>query len=355
MYNRQIKISGKDIVRIQMVKLKDIAKIAGVNKSTVSRALEGNKGVGEEKRNEIIKIANELGYIPDESAKVLAGKNAKTIGIIIPEIDCNYYASVVGDIEMRLKTRGYSLIIGQSSFEFENELHYLKLFIQKKVDGIIFDLCNADAFMQKFEEVKKNISVPIVFIETSLNLPVYDVIQIDNSYGVALAIEHFVKSGFKKIGFISEILSSKVRLPAFEAALYKHGIPIDRNLIKIGRERLEEGGYLRMKELIAQGPVPGAVFASYDTMAHGALKALNEHGIRVPHDVSIIGFDNIRESSFFSVPLTTVAPPVIEMSQLAVCILLNRIENKAGTGANLPVRNISLKPELIKRGTTVTV
>lgn len=328
-----------------MATLKDIAKLAGVNKSTVSRALDGIGGVGEEKRKEILKIADELGYIPDESAKVLAGKNARTIGIILPELDCNYYASVVGTIEMKLKERGYSLIIGQTGFRYEDELHYLKLFIRKKVDGILFDLYNTDIFQEQFEEIKKSINVPIVFIENSLSLPEYGAIDIDNHYGVELAIEHFAKSGFKRIGFVSEYLSSKIRLPAFEDALRKYGIPVDGKLIKIGKERLEEGGYLRMKELIEQGDLPEAVFASYDTMAHGALKALAEHGIRVPQDISIIGFDNIREASYFTVPLTTVAPPVIEMGEIAVGSLLDKIEKKE----NSVGPHISLKPRLVIR------
>ncbi len=331
-----------------MATLKEIAKISGVNKSTVSRALSGSGGVSESKRNEIINIANDLGYIPDESAKVLSGKNAKTIGIILPEIDCNYYASVVGTIEMKLKERGYSLLIGQSGFKFENELHYLRLFVQKKVDGIIFDLYNIDAFLEKFEAIKKSINVPIVFIETSLNMPAYDVIEIDDRYAMSLAIEHFVKCGFKRIGFISEYLSSIVRLPGYEEAMKKFGIPIDKTIIKNGSERLEKGGYLRMQELIAQGSLPEAVIVSYDTMAQGALKALYEHGIRVPEDISIISFDNIRESSFFTVPLTTIAPPVIEMGEMAVRILIDRIE-KNGLSFS---QHISLKPNLVVRNST---
>ncbi len=331
-----------------MATLKDIAKISGVNKSTVSRALSSSVGVSEEKRNEIVKIANDLGYIPDESAKVLSGKNARTIGIILSEIDCNYYASVVGTIEMKLKERGYSLLIGQSGFKFENELHYLKLFIQKKVDGIIFDLFNTETFVENFEVIKKSINVPIVFIETCLNMPAYDVIEIDGRYGMTQAIEHFVQCGFQRIGFISEYLSAKERLPDFEAALCKAGIPIDRSIIKVGKERLERGGYLRMKEIIAQGNLPEAMVLSYDTMAQGALTALSEHGLRVPRDVSIISFDNIRESSFFTVPLTTVAPPVIEMSEMAVKILLDRIE-KHGSSFS---QHISLKPNLVIRNST---
>lgn len=331
-----------------MATLKEIAKITGVNKSTVSRALNSKVGVSEEKRSEILKIANDLGYIPDESAKVLSGKNAKTIGIILSEIDCNYYASVVGTIEMKLKERGYSLLIGQSGFKYENELHYLRLFIQKKVDGIIFDLYNTDSFIQNFDEIKKSINVPIVFIETSLNMPAYDVIEIDGRYGMSLAVEHLVKCGFTRIGLVSEFLSSRLHIAGFEDMMKKAGLPVDRNMIKTGKERLELGGYLRMNELIAQGSLPDAVVISYDTMALGALKALNEHGIRVPEDISLISFDNIRESSYFSVPLTTVAPPVIDMSEMAVRILLDRIE-KSGVSFS---QHISLKPNLMVRNST---
>jgi DNA-binding LacI/PurR family transcriptional regulator len=119
-------------------------------------------------------------------------------------------------------------------------------------------------------------------------------------------------------------------------------------MVKTGKERLELGGYLRMNELVAQGQLPDAVVISYDTMALGALKALNEHGIRVPEDISLISFDNIRESAYFSVPLTTVAPPVIDMSEMAVRILLDRIE-KNGVSFS---QHISLKPNLMVRNST---
>jgi DNA-binding LacI/PurR family transcriptional regulator len=337
-------------VKVFMATLKDIASIAGVNKSTVSRALDGSPGVSEEKRNEIRKIADELGYIPDETARMLAGKNGKTIGIILPEIDCNYYASVVGAIEKKLKERGYSLIIGQSGFEYQNELHYLNLFIRKKVDGIIFNLYNTDTFIEQLDKIKKIIKIPIVFIETALNLTEYDVIEIDNNHGIGIAVEHMIKSGCEKVGFISDFLSSKIRLPIFEKALRKSGIPVDKNLIKTGKERQEEGGYLRMNELIDQGNLPDAVFASYDRMALGALKAMAEHGVRVPQDVSIVGFDNVSESPYFPVPLTTVSPPVVEMGEMAVKILLDKIRDKE----NSFVQHISLKPKLIERSSTRT-
>lgn len=331
-----------------MVTLKDIAQKAGVNKSTASRALSGKGVISGEKRAEILKIADELGYIPNASAKVLAGEKAKTIGIILPEIDCNYYASVVGTIENRLKEIGYSLIIGQTGFEFDNELHYLELFARKNLDGIIFDLYNHNKFMMEFKRIKKSLNVPVVFIECFNALTDYDVINIDNHHGVDLAVGHLKFFGHQRIGFISEFLSSPVRLPAFEASLEKHGLPIDHNLIKIGKERLEEGGYLRMQELLTTNPSVTAVFASYDTMAQGAMKAIKEHGLRIPEDISIVGFDNIRESAYFSVPLTTVAPPVMEMGGIAVNILMDKIKN----GDSNLIQHISLKPRLVIRDST---
>jgi DNA-binding LacI/PurR family transcriptional regulator len=331
-----------------VVTLKDIAKKAGVDKSTVSRALSGGRNISEGKKAEVLKIAEKMGYLPNDSAKVLAGKSAKTIGIILPEIDCNYYASVVGAIETKLKERGYSLIIGQTNFDLQDEIHYLKLFLQKKVDGIIFDLYNNEEFMKMHKKIKQYLKIPIVFIESDLRIPDGDVIEIDNTYGVDLAVAHLAGTGAKSIGYISEYLSSRIRMPAFINALRTYGIPVNRSQIKIGKERLESGGYMRMKELLAEKEVPDAVFISYDTMAQGAIKALREEGYKVPEDISIVGFDNIRESEYFSVPLTTVAPPVIEMGKMAVERLLEKIENSNDTDHV----HVILKPELIIRGST---
>ena len=327
-----------------MLTLRDIAKEAGVNKSTVSRALNDTGNISEAKKEEILGIAQKLGYLPNDSAKILAGKKAKTIGIILPEIDCNYYATVVGSIEEQLKEKGYSLIIGQTGFEYSNELHYLKLFIQKKVDGIICDLYNVDRFKSEYNNIKQYLKSPIVFIESDPGISDFDVIEIDESYGMQLAIKHFVDSDAKRIGFISEHLSAKIRLPAFISAMKKYDMPIDDSLIKVGSDRLEMGGYLRMMELIKEGHLPDAIFVSYDTMAQGALKAIMEEGIRCPEDLMIAGFDNIREAEYFTIPLTSVAPPIAVMSTMAVERIISSIEGKVkGT------IKIKLQPKIMIR------
>lgn len=331
-----------------MPTLKDIAEKVGVNKSTVSRALSGSGKIAKKTREEILRVANELGYIPNETAKILAGKKAKTIGIILPELDCNYYAGLIGAMESKLKDRGYSLVIGQTGFKHENELHYLELFVRKNLDGIIISVHDSNKFIEEIDKVKRILKIPVVFIESFHKLPNYDVIEIDSMYGVDIAIDYLYKLGHRRIGFISEHLSVGIRLPAYTEALKRRNLSIDEKIIKIGKERLELGGYLRMKELLQEKELPTAVFVSYDTMAQGALRAIEEHGMKVPEDISIIGFDNIRESAYFRIPLTTVAPPLLKMSEIAVDTLLEKIEKENCTKSH----HISLKPTLIVRNST---
>jgi DNA-binding LacI/PurR family transcriptional regulator len=326
-----------------VITLKDIALAAGVDKSTVSRALNDQGNISTEKRRQICELAASMGYVPNESAKILAGKSARTVGVILPEIDCNYYSGVVGALETKLREKGYSILIGQSGFDFDNEIHFLKLFAQKKVDGIIFDLYNKKKFEESYDDIKRFLKIPLVIIETGIELSSHDVIEIDQRHGIKLAIEHLFSSGAKSIGFISEYLSSSDKLPLFRKIMIEHGLKAEDRYIKIGDQRLEEGGYLRMSELITQGDLPDAVFVSYDTMAQGCLNALYENGIRVPDDIMIVGFENIRESLYFNPPLTTISPPLLLMAQMAV----ERILKVGGK----PEHTV-LKPEIVIRRST---
>jgi len=331
-----------------MPTLKDIAERVGVNKSTVSRALSDSGKIASKTREKILKVANELGYIPNETAKVLAGKRSKTIGIILPELDCNYYAGLVGAVESKLKDQGYSLIIGQTGFKHENEFHYLELFVRKNLDGILISVHDRIKFGKEIVKARKILKIPVVIIEYFIDIPDFDVIEIDNMYGIDIAIDHLYKLGHRRIGFISEYLSMGTRYPAYVEAMKKRNLTINEKFVKYGYERLELGGYLRMKELLGEKEIPTAVFVSYDTMAQGALKAIAEAGMRVPEDISVIGFDNIRESAYFSTPLTTIALPVLEMSEKAVDTLLRKIENDNVS----TVQHLSLKPELVIREST---
>lgn len=333
-----------------MVKLKDIAEKAGVNVSTVSRALNDSSDINVETKNRIRKIAKEMNYVPNTSAQSLVGKGTKSIGVIVPEIISNYFTHMLVSIESELKKRGYSLIIGMTHHDYKNEIYYLNVMKNRKVDGIIL----AGSMYKELEDylitMKKSNYIPMVLIQTFVHFPDYDYIMVDDYYGYCMAVEHLKNKGHQKIGFIADEISSKMRFPMYKKALAKYGLELDKEYTKIGKEMFELGGYLRMKELIQTSHIPSAVFASYDYIAIGAMKALKEYGLRVPDDISIIGYDDIREASYISKPLTTISPPLGEMAKVGVNLLLHKIEKDSNT-----IQHVSLKPELILRNTTAEI
>lgn len=331
-----------------MATIKDIARIAGVNVSTVSRALSGISGVGDETRERIVDIAHELNYTPDFSARAMVGKRTKLIGVIVPEISSNYYAQIVDYIESELTSLAYSIIIGVSSFEDKKEIQCIDMLINRKVDGIVFcGMVNNETEVH-IDKLDKRCSIPFVFIEPTIKLSQYNCVLVDGDYGIDMAVKHLVGLGHRAVGFVGEDLSARYRLPPFKKALLKYGLKYDERYIRSGRERFEYGGYLRMKELLSGNEIPTAVFTSYDNIAIGAIKALREDGLKVPEEMSIVGYDNIREAAFLDVPLTTVSHPIRKMSLEGVKLLLESIEGREHNGMKL----IQLEPELIIREST---
>jgi DNA-binding LacI/PurR family transcriptional regulator len=331
-----------------MVTLKDIAKKAGVNISSVSKALNDSNEISEEKKKEIRGIAAELNYIPNLSAKALAGKGTNSIGVILPEIRSNYYARIMNCIETELNGSLYSIIMSTTNFSLDAEIEMLNLLCSRAVDGIIIIGVMHEGIEEYVTEIKKRHGVPVLFLEPHIELKQHDYIMINNKYGIDLAVKHFKKMGHQEIGFIGDSFSASARLPLFEDVMNENGLSIKKKCIKVGDERFELGGYLRMKELLKKASIPKAVFAAYDDMAIGAIKAIEEAGLIIPDDISIIGFDNIRVSEYLSLPLTTIVPPVEEMVSIGVRILLDKVKNK---NMSLPYKLI-LQPNLIVRETT---
>ncbi|WP_165452812.1 LacI family DNA-binding transcriptional regulator [Paenibacillus thalictri] len=348
-----------------MSTIEEIAKIAGVSASTVSRALANNKKISEKTIKRIEKIANELNYTPNLSARALTGKGTKLIGLIVPEITSNYYAQIINRVESELYAKGYALIIGTTGFNADKGIRNLEVFIGRAVDGIIyadeinFDEVNVAEVKEKIKSlVEKNNeknNLPIVFLGFAGENTGHECITVDDEYGISLLVSHLVGLGHKSIGFIGEKLSKKARLPPFKKALAEWGLEYNEKFIKTdGNERFEAGGYMRMKELLAEGDLPTAVFATYDNIAIGAMKALHEAGLKVPEDISIIGFDNIKESEYLIPALTTVFPPIMEMTQRAVDILIEKIEkiDKNETVRKYTAAKTTLYPELVLRQST---
>ena len=334
-----------------MVKLIDIAKELGVSVSTVSRSLSNSSEIGEETRNKVKAMAAKLNYIQNYSARSLAGGTSKSIGIILPEISSNFYVQIVEYTGAILKSEGYSLILGISNHNFKDEIQFLNEFRNKEVDGIIIAGETYEDIVPELRNIKEKYNLPVVLIDTFVSSEECDYIMIDDALGINSAISYLKESGHETIGFIGDEISAYLRFDFFKNALKQSGLKYYDRYSKIGKERFELGGYLQMKELLKEKDIPTAVFASYDNFAFGAIKAINEAGLKIPDDISIVGFDNIRESEYFAIPLTTVSAPIKEMCQIGVKLLLNKIVTKD----HKLIQHVSLKPELVIRDTVKNI
>jgi DNA-binding LacI/PurR family transcriptional regulator len=330
---------------MNMTSLKKLAELAGVDVSTVSRALNDSPRVKLETKELIKSLALEHNYVPDDIARGLVGKRTFNIGVIIPEFRNTFYSEIIEGIESVLSNKGYSLLFGKSDFKFENEIKYMDIFFGKRVDGIIACSVSKQA-IDHFKKNKRNI--PLVLTDSYYKESEYDTVTIDNFYGIQRIIEHLVSSGHKKIGFIGDLLVTGERLEAYKKVLNQYSLDVNEAYISIGIERHEMGGYLRMKELLKLEDLPTAIVAETDNLAIGAIKAIREAGLTIPKNISIVGFDDITVSSYIDVPLTTVVQPKVEMGSKSAELLLNKLNN-------INYKEISciiIKPELIIRNTT---
>lgn len=331
-----------------MSSLKEIARLARVDISTVSRALNDSPRVKKSTKDLIKRLAAEHNYVPDEIARGLVSRKTNTIGIIIPEFRNTFYAEIIEGLEGVLSDAGFALLFGKSDFNIDKEIGYIDILISKRVDGIIACTLTENALNTIRNKSK---SIPIVLIDTYLKQNDYDSITIDNVYGVDKVVEHLSTLGHKRVGFIGDRIVTGERLDAFKKAGNKFALEDVERYIAIGSERYEIGGYLRMKELLEEKNPPSAVFAETDNLAIGAIHALKEKKIRVPDEMSIVGFDDITVSAFIDVPLTTVVQPKLEMGINAAKLLVDRIN---GIYRGNP-REMQFKPELLIRNTTSRV
>jgi DNA-binding LacI/PurR family transcriptional regulator len=330
-----------------MATLMDIAKLANVSKATVSKVLSDSSEISAGTKKRVLKIVSDLGYVPNQTAQILAGKKSRTIGLVINEIDANYYNDVVGVIERNLNAKDYSLLIAITGFEVDNQINYIKLFLQKRVDGLVIKPTSGADFSKKFKELQKSINIPVVLLGKPISGVNVNVIESDDYLAMDQAIAHLIELGHKKIFFICDKIS-RSRKSQFLNILGEKNLLTEKNHVKEGTERFQIGGYLRMQELILEQKKDFAVIAHYDSMANGALKAIYEHSLSVPGDISLIGFDNILESAYYQVPLTTIDFPNSEIGTMATDIIFDEIEN----GEAISKKNITLKPNLIIRNST---
>ncbi len=329
--------------------ISDIAKMANVSKATVSRVINNKpEGVGKETRENILKIIEESGFQPSMVARGLVTKKTKSIGLIITDIDNSFYPQLVRGAEDYANKLGYSLFLCNSANNPEKEKEYIKVFLEKSVDGVILSSSmNETSYHYNILESK---NTPLVVLDRCIDGDHYDAsVFFDNFRGAYIAVNYLINNGHKNIAFISgpkSLVISQNRLRGYRMALEERNIKVKEDIIVEGDFQFESG-YKRAAELIDQGKEFTAIFAGNDLMAIGSIKALKSRNIKIPDQVEIIGFDNVDISRFIEPQLSTIGQPAYEMGVRGAEQLIKLIEGK-----KIVNKNIILEPELILRETT---
>ncbi len=333
-----------------MATLKDVAQRAGVNISTASRALNGSPNISEKTTELVKKAAEELNYIPNATARMLAGKRSNMVGIIVPETNSDYFAKMIEALERELQQNGYFLIIANTQFKREKEAAALDNFMNHNIDGIFLACCTDKKQLKYYSRRLAVHKIPMIALDSRQEGADCNQIRVDDVVGMTMAVYHLIEKGHKTIGFISEyIVDGQYRNEMFRQALINNQlIPEEHPAITHPACRFEEAGYQVMKEFLARPEHPTAYIAGYDDIAIGAIRAVEEAGLSIPDDIAIIGNDNGRAGNYLHKRLTTLAPPVEKMAKIGVEMMLKCID---GEDKDM-IHSISLIPELIVRETT---
>jgi len=332
--------------------ISEVAAEAGVSIATASVALNNKPGVSEETRARILEAARRLNYVANTGARALKGQRTNNIGLIVPDIENPFYASLVRKFGLEVEKYGCQMLLGVSEDNVERERELAKSLVGNGVDGIAIAPATSLGFGEKETAytILRRLGVPMAYITNYVPGNPAPAVMTDLEEGEYLLARHLLSRGCRKIFILTasqEILFSKMRVDGCKRAYAEIGEPFDERWIYETVPRLENG-YRFVRE--AWPLRPDAIMAINDFMAMGVLQALQELDVRVPRDVSVAGYDDLIFGQLLAVPLTTVAQPIGEICRRTVSRLLDMIQTGAGfyeTGLEL------LAPTLRLRQTTL--
>lgn len=322
----------------------DIARKAGVSTATVSRVINGSKSVSEKTRQKVSTIMLEDGYIPNVFARGLMVNSMKTIGVMTIDVRDLYYARSIYTVEIEARKLGYNVILCNTGEDISEKKKYLKLLLQKRVDGIILI---GSVFKEKSDNrhiTEAAAEVPVVLINGYLEGKNIYSIACDDSGAVKATVKYLADMGHKAVSYIYDVetFSGMEKLEGFKNSIREYGLNIGREAIH-RTSRGINGGYEAVRRLMKNGVEFTALLAAEDILAAGALKAISEAGMEVPGKVSVIGYNNSVIAQCTTPELTSIDNRVESISSTAVSLLFSAIN-----GTEVPHKTIE-QAELIQR------
>jgi LacI family transcriptional regulator len=304
----------------------DVAKEAGVSFGTVSRVLNEDKHVKAETRERVLRAIARLGFVANRQARILAGGKSGTVGVLVPDLGTEYIGEIMRGADAELALGGYGLILYTTHRIAKKEADYVATCLQGMADGLLLVLPrNPSDFVSTLARRK----FPFVFIDHQGTGKDSASVSAANWQGAYEATEYLIGLGHRRIGFITgwvDLKAAQDRLQGFQSALRINHIAEDAELIFEGTFA-QPDGYNGGLHLLSLKNPPTAVFASNDVMAMGVMDAVRERGLRVPEDISVVGYDDISQSAHVHPALTTVRQPLEKMGRVAAQMLLEMLRN----------------------------
>ena len=337
------------------VTIYDIAKKLNISPATVSRGLQDHPAISKKTKKKIIDMVDELGYRTNHFARNLRQQHTKTIGVLVHELNSNFITSVLAGIEKVTTEEGYDIIIAHSSESYEKEAANAENLFNKRVDGLIaslsFDTTNLDHFQRFIDK-----GVPVMFFDRVEQDGDNSVVIIDNAKCGYVATNHLIQQGCKRIVHVTSSLKRNVysqRFKGYKDALFDNELPFDESMLIVG-DLTEKAGVDAAMKVLKMKPRPDGAFVTNDFVAAVFMRTLKEHGIAIPKDIAIVGFNNDAIGHLIEPALTTINYPGLDMGEIAARNLINHLKglsnihqtNTIIVRSELIVRKSSLKKPL---------
>ena len=333
-----------------MVTIREVARRANVSVGTVSNVLANSESVRPELRRRVEDAMLALDYHPNQIARSLKTRQTKTLGMVISDITNPFFPQVVRGAEDAATRLGYLLMMLNSDDNAERERQAVGLLRARKVDGLLLTVASGSGELTHVAQFR-DAGLPVVCLDRDVPGLEFDLVCADNVRGASMCMQHLLSRGHRRIGFLAGspgLLTAQGRLQGYRAAIEAAGLPLDPALVMHGDFRLDSG-YRLTKEMLLQPDPPTALFASNAMMGFGALKAINELGLRCPEDLALAVFDEVPFGDVIQPRLTVVAQPAYEIGRMGAELLIARLEGREKS--EQPVR-IMLMPELVVREST---
>jgi len=331
-----------------LVTIKDIAKIAGVSHSTVSRALRGHSMISEETTSRIKEIASDLGYIPSAMARGLKTKRSQALGVIVNRIDDPFFSEIFEDV---LQEEGYSLFVAASNRDPSREKTIVQAMRERQVDGVI--VCTTQ-FGDEYRSQLEHFGFPIVAIGNLEGTDYKWLVCHEDFYGSVQITKYLIELGHRKIAYLGNSRAERTtrgRLDSFKQEMNAADLPIPDEYIYHCPNGRPEGGEIGAKHFIDLDDPPTAIICFNDMMAIGVVKALREAGLQVPKDCSVVGFDDISIAAYTYPSLTTLRQPKYQLGYEAAQMMYKVLQSQSEISSTQG-QKLMLRGELVVRETT---